>query len=66
MTDIEAIAEEIQQRYALRLDSPDSIPMVPRYLSPCRHRENRATAVIADPKEELSARRHFSAWDSMI
>lgn len=44
MTDIESLAEEIKQRHALRLDSPDSIPMVPR---PFKPRPRPQTAIIA-------------------
>lgn len=63
MTDIEALAEEIQQRHARRLDGPDSIPMVPRSFKPRPRPQTAIISEAAQRKMELRYRARESATE---
>lgn len=58
MSDLEQLATEVQARHALRLDGPESIPMVPRPFQP---RPRPRTEIIAQAaKRRIAARQTAS------
>lgn len=54
MGEIERLAEEVQARHALRLDGPQSIPMVPRPFVP---RPRPQTDIISEAAKRKIAQR---------